>query len=134
MTRHEKIVQLNDELRKTFRGGRVQMTPAVYSLDPQLRGRVLWAMARYNRFADDSEHDWGVMIFAGYSFEWHIEYRAANGAGKSPDPADPDKTFRVLTLYIAEDLLAKTNPQAESTPAKEPQSEDAIRATGTRLR
>ena len=54
MTRHEKIIQLNDELRKTFRDGRVQMTSAVYNLDPQLRGRALWAMARYNRFADET--------------------------------------------------------------------------------
>ena len=100
MTRHERIIQLNDELRKTFRGGRVQMTPAVYNLDPQLRGRALWAMARCNSFADDSEHDWGVMIFGGYAFEWHIEYRAANGTGLSPDPADPDKTLRVLTLSV----------------------------------
>lgn len=133
MTRHEKIVQLNDELRKTFRGGRVQMTAAVYTLDPQLRGRALWAMARYNRFANDSEHDWGVMIFAGYSFEWHIEYRATNGAGLSPDPADPDKTLRVLTLYIAEDLLAKGNSRAEPASVQDYQS-DAIRATVTRFR
>ena len=133
MRRHEKIIQLNDELRKTFRGGRVQMTPAVYDLDPQLRGRALWAMARYNRFADDSEHDWGVMIFAGYSFEWHIEYRATDGTGLSPDPADPDKTLRVLTLYVTEDLLANTTPQAEPAPVKEHQS-DATRAAGTRLR
>ena len=133
MTRHERVIQLNDELRRTFRGGRVQMTPAVYNLDPQLRGRALWAMARYNRFADDSEHDWGVLIFAGYSFEWHIEYRAANGTGLSPDPADPKKTFRVLSLYVAEDLLAKTSPQAEAATIKEYQS-DATRATGTHLR
>ena len=79
-----------------------------------------------------SEHDWGVFIFAGYSFEWDIEYRGADGTGISSDPADPEKTFRVLTLYVAEDLLA-TNPQAEPTPAKEQQS-DATRATGTRLR
>ena len=109
------------------------MTPAVYNLDPQLRGRALWAMAQYNTFADDSEHDWGVMIFAGYSFEWHIEYRATNGTGLSPDPADPKKTVRVLTLYVAEDLLAKTNPQPDQAPAKEHET-DAIRATGTRLR
>lgn len=133
MDRREKIIQLNDDLRQTFKGGRVQMTRAVYNLDPQLRGRALWAMTRYNRFADDSEHDWGVMIFAGYSFEWHIEYRAANGAGKSPDPADPDKTFRVLTLYIAEDLLAKGNSRAEPASVQDYQS-DAIRATVTRGR
>jgi hypothetical protein len=49
----------------------------------------------------------GVMIFTGYSFEWHIEYRSADGTGLSPDPADPGKTFRVFTLYVTEDLLAK---------------------------
>jgi len=62
MGRHEKIIALNDQLRRTFRGGRVQMTPAVYNLDPQLRGRAIWAMARYDRFDRDSEHDWGVFI------------------------------------------------------------------------
>jgi hypothetical protein len=113
MSRRETIIALNDGLRKTFKGGRVQMTPAVYNLDPQLRGRALWAMARYNRFSEDSEHDWGVMIFAGYSFEWHIEYRSADGTGLSPDPADPEKTLRVLTLYVAEDLLAKGPPAGE---------------------
>jgi hypothetical protein len=49
------------------------------------------------------------------------------------DPANPEKTFRVLTLYVAEDLLAKTNLQAEPIPAKEHAS-DATRATGTHLR
>jgi hypothetical protein len=63
-------------------------------------------MARYNRFAEDGEHDWGVFIFAGYSFEWHIEYRGADGTSISQNPADPNKTFRVLTLYAVDDLLA----------------------------
>ena len=75
--------------------------------DPQLRGRAIWTMARYNRFDDTSEHDWGVFIFAGYCFEWRIEYRGTDGAGVSPDPADPDKTFRVLTPYAVDDLLAE---------------------------
>ena len=57
----------------------------------------------------------GAFIFAGYSFEWHIEYRSADGPGLFPDPADPEKTFRVLTLYVAEALLAKKSPQLESS-------------------
>jgi hypothetical protein len=69
----------------------VQITPAIYNLDLQLRGRAIWALARYNSFADDSAHDWGVFIFAGYSFEWHIEYRSADGTGLSPALADPEK-------------------------------------------
>ncbi len=106
MRDHNKIIELNDQLRTTFRGGRVQMTPGVYRLDARLRGRALYAMSRYKKFDDDSEHDCGVFIFAGYSFEWRIEYRARNGTGASPDPADSKSTFRILTLYAAADLLA----------------------------
>ena len=54
----------------------------------------------------DSEHDWGTFIFAGFSFEWRIEYRGTDGTGLSPDPADPAQTFRVLTLYAIDDVLA----------------------------
>ena len=38
MNKRARIIELNDKLRTTFKGGRVQMTPAVYNLDPQLRG------------------------------------------------------------------------------------------------
>lgn len=100
-----KIIELNDQLRTTFTGGRVQMTPGVYELDARLRGRALYVMSRYKKFDDDSDHDCGVFIFAGYSFEWRIEYRAKDGIGVSLDPADPQKTFRVLTLYAINDEL-----------------------------
>ena len=100
-----KIIELNDLLRSTFQGGRVQMTPSVYGLDERLRGRALAVMARYSRFDQESDHGHGVFIFAGYSFEWRIEYRANDGTGISLDPADPKKTLRVLTLYALNDEL-----------------------------
>jgi hypothetical protein len=106
MDKRARIIELNDQLRTTFKGGRVQMTRSVYDLDERLRGRALFVMARYDKFAVDSEHDCGVFIFAGYSFEWLIEYRGKDGTGVSPDPADPEKTFRVLTLYAVDDVLA----------------------------
>ena len=104
-----RIIELNDQLRTTFKGGRVQMTPDVYELDARLRGRALWTMSRYKTFDDESEHDRSVFIFAGYAFEWHIEYRGADGTGVSPDPADPCKTLRVLTLYATADTLARAD-------------------------
>ena len=106
MDRRAKIIELNDQFRTTFKGGRMQMTPDVYHLDDRLRGRALSALARYAKFAPDTEHDWGTFIFAGYAFERRIEYRGADGCGVSPDPADPEQTFRVLTLYIVNDVLA----------------------------
>jgi hypothetical protein len=106
MDRRAKIIALNDQLRTTFKGGRVQMTPSVYGLDDRLRGRALSVLARYRKFHQGSEHDWGTFIFAGYSFEWRIEYRGADGTGLSSDPADPAQTLRVLTLYAIDDILA----------------------------
>jgi hypothetical protein len=100
-----KIIELNDQLRATFKGGRVQMSRSVYELEPRLRGRALWVLSKCKKFADDSEHDWGTFIFGGYAFEWRIEYRSAVGPGLSPDPANPDLTFRVLTLEVVADIL-----------------------------
>ena len=106
MDRRAKIIALNDQLRTTLKGGRVQMTRSVYDLDERLRGRALSAMARFKKFDVDSEHDCGVFIFAGYSFEWRIEYRDKDGTGISRDAADPEQTLRVLTLYAIDDVLA----------------------------
>lgn len=112
MRNRSKIVELNDQLRSTFTGGRVQMTPSVHELDARLRGRALYVMSKYKKFDEDSEHDCGVFIFAGFSFEWRIEYRAKEGTGRSPDPSDPELTLRVLTLYVVGDVLA----YSRSTP------------------
>lgn len=106
MDRRETIAALNDQLRTTFKGGRVQMTRNVYDLDDRLRGRALSVLARYDSFDPESEHDSGVFIFAGFAFEWRIEYRGKGGIGCSPDPADPAQTERVLTLYAIDDVLA----------------------------
>ena len=108
MDQKAKIIELNDQLRTTFKGGRVQMTPSVFGLDDRLRGRALSALAQYDSFDADSEHDSGVFIFAGFAFEWQIEYRSMDGTRSSPDPADTEKTQRVLTLYAFDDLLAHT--------------------------
>jgi hypothetical protein len=101
-----RIIELNDQLRTTFKGGRVMMMPSVYQLDARLCGRALFAMSRHRIFADGGEHDRGVFIFAGYSFEWRIECRGPDGTGVSLDPADAQKTFRVLTLYTVGDVFA----------------------------
>ena len=100
-----KVIELNDQLRTTFKGGRVQISRSVYELDPKLRGRALWVLSKYKKFHAESEHDWGTFTFGGYAFEWRIEYRSATGVGASPDPVDPDLTFRVLTLEVVADIL-----------------------------
>lgn len=106
MDRRQTIAALNDQLRTTFKGGRVQIIRNVYQLDDRLCGRALSVLARYSRFEPNSQHDCGVFIFAGFAFEWRIEYRCRDGNGPSADPADPQQTMRVLTLYVFDDILA----------------------------
>jgi Protein of unknown function (DUF3768) len=84
-------------------------------LTPAFAVVALHAMSRYSKFDPESEHDWGVFIFAGYAFVWQIEYRGRDGVGSSPDPADPEITCRVLTLYIIEDVQRRAPTQASST-------------------
>src|ERR1700675_4757463 len=110
MDRRDEVVALNDQLRTTFKGGRVQMTRGVYDLDDRLRGRALSVLARYNKFDPESEHNCGVFIFAGFAFEWCIEYRDKDGTGLSPDPSDAAQTERVLTLYTMDDILVRRWP------------------------
>lgn len=100
-----RIIELNDRLRTTFKDGRVQMMPSAYDLEPRLCGRVLFALSKYRKFDDESEHDHGTFTFAGYLFEWHIEYRSTDDAGPSDNPGDSERTLRVLTLYVIADLL-----------------------------
>lgn len=102
-----RIIELNDELRTTFKGGQVRMTPSIYQLDARLSGRALCAMSRSAKVDRTSDHDRGRFVFAGFAFEWRVEYRSRDGTGSSPDPADPEKTLRVLTLSAVEDLLIR---------------------------
>ncbi len=68
-----QIVALNDELRSSFKGGRIEVRHGPYDLDDRLIGRMLCVLARYNRFEPDSLHDSGQFIFGGFSFQWNIE-------------------------------------------------------------
>ena len=104
--KRHRIIELNDQLRSSFKGGRVQMTRGVYDLDERLRGRALAVMAKYNKVAEDSEHDCGVFIFAGYWFEWRIEYRAKesckkdNQSNQMDQRQHPDQAMLVLRMYL----------------------------------
>ena len=91
-----KIIELNDQLRTTFKGGRVQMTPNVYDLEPDCAAGP-FLLSKYRKFDPESEHDWGTYIFGGYAFEWRIEYGPL-GHGAFQKSGRPGATFRVLTL------------------------------------
>jgi len=84
------VIQANDVLRTTFKGGRIEVWHGAYDLDDRLIGRMLCVLARYNKFEPDTEHDSGLFIFAGFSFEWRIE---------------TENNERVLRVWVNQDVL-----------------------------
>jgi hypothetical protein len=51
------------------------------------------------------EHDFGAFDLDGERFNFKIDYYAPDMLHGSDDPANPEKTVRVLTIMLAADLL-----------------------------
>jgi hypothetical protein len=85
-----RIIQLNDELRTGFKGGRIEVHHGPYELEDRIVGRMLCVLARYNRFEPESLHDEGLFIFCGFSFAFRI---------------DVENDERVLRVWVERDAL-----------------------------
>ena len=102
-----KIALLNDTFRSTFLGGRVLVTPGVRELSPDTKERLLQEVRVFNTFDADNDphgaHDFGSIELEGKTFFFKIDcYDKACEFG-SEDPADPEKTTRVLTIMRADE-------------------------------
>ena len=101
-SRSQKIAQLNDELRKTFSGGKVLLTAAVDGLDPTAKAEVLSAVRTFDKFDGDNdphhEHDMAFFEVRGERYFFKVDYYDAKLESGSEDPADPAQTTRVLTV------------------------------------
>jgi hypothetical protein len=100
-----KIALLNDAFRTTFSGGRVMMTSGVYELPECVKAEALDQVAKFSEFSADNdphdEHDFGSFDLVGRKFFWKIDYYDKDLVNGSEDPADPERTMRVLTLMLA---------------------------------
>lgn len=103
----KRIAELNDELRRTFEGGMVVQTSGVEALGPELVARVHREVQAFSAFTGKNdphgERDFGSLKLEGRIVFWKIDYYDRRGRCHSPDPADPEKTLRVLTLMLAEE-------------------------------
>jgi hypothetical protein len=72
----KKIAAENDAFRTTLKGGKVLFSPNVKDLDPQMRGRLMFAISNYSAFDKDGYHDAGVLIFCDFAVEFRIERRS----------------------------------------------------------
>lgn len=100
-----RIRVLNDFFRATFLGGKVVITAGVASLPLDVKSRALIQVQSFADFNADNdphgEHDFGGFAVAGEEFFWKIDYYDERCELGSEDPADPEKTTRVLTIMLA---------------------------------
>lgn len=104
----EKVRDLNDAFRTTFRGGRVCMSSGIASLPNDLRTEILKKVRLFADFNEENdphgEHDFGTIgIGAKHKVFWKIDYYDAAMLYGSEDPANPDVTTRVLTIFFADE-------------------------------
>jgi Protein of unknown function (DUF3768) len=102
-----KIALLNDELRRTFTGGKVVMTDGVAALPENDLARLLANVRSFNEFTNGNdpygEHDFGSIELEGVTYFFKLDYYAPDMDGGSEEPADPTKTTRVLTIMRADE-------------------------------
>ena len=109
-SRSKKIAELNDLFRKGERPdlGRIMLTRGVRDLaaaSPLGDIAVYAKVQTFDAFTPDNdpygEHDFGSFEFAGETCFWKIDYYDPSMEAGSEDPADEDKTARVLTIMLA---------------------------------
>jgi Protein of unknown function (DUF3768) len=103
----DRIRVLNDNFRSTFVGGQLLMTAGVNALPVDTKARVLLAVQSFSNFTNDNdphgEHDFGNFEIDGETYFWKIDYYDLDRRFGSEDPADPEKTARVLTIMRADE-------------------------------
>ncbi len=103
----DRIRVLNDNFRCAFIGGQVVMTQGVSDLPLDTRARIILAVQSFNQFTRDNdphgEHDFGSFEIDGQTYFFKVDYYALDMQGGAEDPADPEKTARVLTIMRADE-------------------------------
>lgn len=103
--RKEKIVKLNDWLRKEGKGGQVICTSGVFSSGKYKE--IIEEVRNFDKFNEDNdpykEHDFGKVTVDGNDYFFKIDYYDKQHSGLSEDPADQTKTRRVMTIMKSEE-------------------------------
>jgi hypothetical protein len=106
-TQTERVRALNDQLRSTFVGGAVLVTPGFEGLPLEKRRRILAELRSFDAFDADNdphgEHDCAILEAEGERILFKIDYFDREVNLHSPDPTDPAVTTRVLTIMLADE-------------------------------
>ena len=103
----DRIRLLNDNFRTTLVGGQVVMTQGVAELPLDLKARIILTVQSFAEFDAENdphgEHDFGSFELAGETYSFKVDYYSPDLTSGSEDPADPEKTARVLTIMRADE-------------------------------
>jgi hypothetical protein len=106
-TAMNKIAFLNDGVRRTFSRGKITMTAGVAALPEEELAKLLERVRHFDEFNADNdphgEHDFGSIELNGTRYFFKLDYYSTDMKGGSEDPADPEKTTRVLTIMRADE-------------------------------
>lgn len=105
--RTAQIRVLNDALRIHRAGGSILITSGIAALGLDGVEDALAAVAAFDAFDTDNDpyglHDCGVFVIGGVRVLWLIDSYDHHRTGRSPDAADPRRTWRVLTVMRADE-------------------------------
>ena len=103
----KKIAELNDDLRKHGRGGRIMLTSGIQALGQAAINKVLNEVRAFIDFTKNNdpwgEHDCAVLTVDNNKVIFKVDYYDRDLQYASPDPADALKTCRVMTILLAEE-------------------------------
>lgn len=105
--RSAEIQRLNDNLRKTGRGGRVYFTEGIFNQGPEFAFAVFAAVEAFSSFNCHNdpygEHDCASLMVDDQKVIWKIDYYDKTQTFQSPDASNPKVTKRVMTVMLAEE-------------------------------
>lgn len=108
-TQQHKVVVLNDQFRKgDSRLGLWSITSRVAAQPENRKQELLQAVRDLDNFVETkavnpSQHDIGLVTQDDTDYLWEIDYCDKSLNSRSPNPADPGCTSRILTLMRADE-------------------------------
>ena len=101
------VRELNDAFRTSGQGGRIVVTRGVNVLGVMAVAAALERVRTFDALTEDNdphgEHDFGSFELNGEKLYWKVDCYDKEMRYVSEDPANPDKTTRVLTILLAEE-------------------------------
>jgi Protein of unknown function (DUF3768) len=103
-----RIAELNDQFRTTTLGGTIFVTAGVRRRGSRFASACIAAAVCYDGFTEENDplglRDMGAFDMGGQQILWRIDCYDPSLRFPSPNPADPQRTGRVLTLMVPEEF------------------------------